>query len=567
MKILLVGINSKFIHSNLAIRYLYEYTSHKKNIELKEYTINNSKDYILKELYKQKADVICISTYIWNIEVIKEVIREYKKINSTTKFILGGPEATYDYNNLLINENIDIVMRGEGEETFDEICRYLIDGDLDISDIKGISYKENDEVLVNVDRDIMDMDKVPFVYKEGFEPFKNRIIYYETSRGCPYNCKYCLSSVEKKLRVKSLDIVFEELKFFLDNNIKQVKLVDRTFNADKKRAYQIWEFLIKNDNGITNFHFEISADIMNEDQIELLKKARVDLFQFEIGVQTTNKEVLDIINRKMKFEELSKVVKAVKDGNNIHQHLDLIAGLPGEDIESFRKSFNDVYNLEPEQLQLGFLKLIKGSGLSVDRDKHNLVARDKVPYEVLSSDKLSYEELLTLKLIEEMVESYYNTGRFYYSIKYIESKYETPFDFYKYLGAYYADEGYEDVPVSKLGMYDILLNFAIRDNLEVEILKELLKYDLLISGKQNKLCEFMKAEKDKSLYRNETLRNEYLNGLNDKNITLEIFNINVEKYIEENVLERKKQIIIFNYDEKINLLGHHESISVKGEIL
>ena len=377
MKIILTAINAKYIHSNLAIYSLKAYAKkYAEHIFLAEYTINQQLDEILMDIYKQKPDVLCFSCYIWNISYVETLIREIHKILPSLPIWLGGPEVSYDAEEVLRRlPEVTGVVKGEGEETFLELASYYVEGKGEeyLCGIKGISYRKHDgEIEENQWREIMDLSKVPFVY-EDMDEFRNKIIYYETSRGCPFSCSYCLSSVDKCLRFRDLKLVKKELQFFLDNEVPQVKFVDRTFNCKHDHALEIWRYIAENDNGITNFHFEISADLLNEEELALLGTMREGLVQLEIGVQSTNPKTIGEIKRTMRFEKVSDAVKRVNAGRNIHQHLDLIAGLPYEDYKSFGKSFNDVYALSPEQLQLGFLKVLKGSYMEEHTEEYGLV--------------------------------------------------------------------------------------------------------------------------------------------------------------------------------------------------
>jgi len=479
-KVILAAINAKYIHSNLAVYSLKKYAGEDKSVDICEYTINHRVEEIIEDLYLQKPDVIAFSCYIWNIEYVKIISREIKKLLADCKIWLGGPETGYDSINLL-NElkHVELIMRGEGEKTFKE----LLNEDAKYSDILGIVFRNNDgEIISTGERECMDMSEIPFVY-DDLTNFENRIIYYESSRGCPFSCSYCLSSVDKRLRFRSLSLVKEELKFFLDNNVKQVKFVDRTFNCKKSHSMEIWNFIKENDNGITNFHFEISADLLHEDEIELLNSLRVGLIQLEIGVQSTNMETIHEINRSMNLEKLKDSVDKINSSKNIHQHLDLIAGLPFEDINSFRNSFNDVYAMNPSELQLGFLKVLKGAGIELQKNEYELIYSDFPPYEVFRTKWLSFDEVLILKKVEEMVEIYYNSGQFKYTVKYLINFFTTAFDFYLELGKYYSNNFNKSMKHSRIDRYNILLDFIIfkiKDKKDVELLKELMIFDIYL---------------------------------------------------------------------------------------
>lgn len=460
MKILLAACNAKYIHSNLAVYNLRAYAEdYRKNIVLKEYTINQQKDEILRDIYLEKPDVICFSCYIWNISFVKEIAEDLKKILPDSVFWAGGPEVSFDAEDFLKkNPGFFGVMVGEGEETFRELCRFYVDKKGSLEEIPGIAFGFGEKIRHNGWREIMDLSNVPFAY-EDMEDFRNKIVYYESSRGCPFSCSYCLSSVDKKLRFRNLDLVKKELQFFIDRKVPQVKFVDRTFNCKHSHAMEIWKYILEHDNGITNFHFEISADLLKEEELSLMEKMRPGLIQLEIGVQSTNPETIKAIRRTMDFKKLSEIVDRIHCFENIHQHLDLIAGLPYENYESFRNSFNQVYALKPEQLQLGFLKVLKGSLMKEMAEEYGIIHKEKEPYEVLSTKWLSYGEILKLKTVESMVEVYYNSGQFQNILNYMESFFEDAFSLYEELGKFYEEKGYHSISHSRMRRYEILLEF------------------------------------------------------------------------------------------------------------
>ena len=460
MKILLAACNAKYIHSNLAVYNLRAYAEdYRKNIILKEYTINQQKDEILRDIYLEKPDVICFSCYIWNISFVKEIAEDLKKILPDSVFWAGGPEVSFDAEDFLKkNPGFFGVMVGEGEETFRELCRFYVDKKGSLEEISGIAFGFGEKIRHNGWREIMDLSNVPFAY-EDMEDFRNKIVYYESSRGCPFSCSYCLSSVDKKLRFRNLDLVKKELQFFIDRKVPQVKFVDRTFNCKHSHAMEIWKYILEHDNGITNFHFEISADLLKEEELSLMEKMRPGLIQLEIGVQSTNPETIKAIRRTMDFKKLSEIVDRIHCFENIHQHLDLIAGLPYENYESFQNSFNQVYALKPEQLQLGFLKVLKGSLMKEMAEEYGIIHKEKEPYEVLSTKWLSYGEILKLKTVESMVEVYYNSGQFQNILNYMESFFEDAFSLYEELGKFYEEKGYHSISHSRMRRYEILLEF------------------------------------------------------------------------------------------------------------
>ncbi len=497
MKILLAACNAKYIHSNPAVYDLRAFASeYKEHILLGEYTINQTKDEILKEIYRSGAEVVCFSCYIWNISFVRELIFDLKKILPGTAFWVGGPEVSFDAENFLKEmPQVTGVMVGEGEETFLELARYYIEKKGTLADIRGIAFRENGEIFHNGWREVMDLSRVPFAYEQT-EDFANRIIYYESSRGCPFSCSYCLSSIDKKLRFRNLELVKKELQFFLDKKVPQVKFVDRTFNCKHDHAMEIWKYILEHDNGVTNFHFEISSDLLREEELELMSRMRPGLIQLEIGVQSTNPDTIRAIHRNMDLKKLEASVARVKSFGNIHQHLDLIAGLPCEDYESFRRSFEQVYRMKPDQLQLGFLKVLKGSSMYHEAQKYEILYKEKEPYEVLSTAWLSYEDILKLKMVESMVEVYYNSGQFRKTLSWIETFYQEMFSFYESLGAYYEEKGYEEISHSRLRRYEILLEFLKeRTQLPVNTASQHMVYDLYLREKLKKRPVFAMDQK------------------------------------------------------------------------
>ena len=497
MKILLAACNAKYIHSNPAVYDLRAFASeYKEHILLGEYTINQTKDEILKEIYRSGAEVVCFSCYIWNISFVRELIFDLKKILPGTAFWVGGPEVSFDAENFLKEmPQVTGVMVGEGEETFLELARYYIEKKGTLADIRGIAFRENGEIFHNGWREVMDLSRVPFAYEQT-EDFANRIIYYESSRGCPFSCSYCLSSIDKKLRFRNLELVKKELQFFLDKKVPQVKFVDRTFNCKHDHAMEIWKYILEHDNGVTNFHFEISADLLREEELELMSRMRPGLIQLEIGGQSTNPDTIRAIHRNMDLKKLEASVARVKSFGNIHQHLDLIAGLPCEDYESFRRSFEQVYRMKPDQLQLGFLKVLKGSSMYHEAQKYEILYKEKEPYEVLSTAWLSYEDILKLKMVESMVEVYYNSGQFRKTLSWIETFYQEMFSFYESLGAYYEEKGYEEISHSRLRRYEILLEFLKeKTQLPVNTASQHMVYDLYLREKLKKRPVFAMDQK------------------------------------------------------------------------
>ncbi len=486
MKILLAACNAKYIHSNLAVYNLKscsgEYSS---RVVVKEYTINQIRDDILKDIYLEQPDVVCFSCYIWNISFVRELVPDLKKILPQVELWAGGPEVSYDAVEFLKkNPAFFGVMVGEGEETFHELAGYYIERKPEtLSGIRGVAFRDENkgrDIVHTGWRELMDLSKVPFAYSNLTE-FKNRIIYYESSRGCPFSCSYCLSSIDKKLRFRDIELVKKELQFFIDNKVPQVKFVDRTFNCKHDHAMEIWRYITEKDNGITNFHFEISADLLRAEELALMKTMRPGLIQLEIGVQSTNPQTIKAIRRTMDFEKLKGIVEQIHSFGNIHQHLDLIAGLPYEGYDSFHKSFCDVYALRPEQFQLGFLKVLKGSYMMEMTGEYQILYKDREPYEVLSTAWLTYGEILRLKMVESMVEVYYNSGQFKNTLVFLEKYFDDPFRMYEALGRFYEKKGYSEISHSRMRRYEILMEFAgEQKEIPPEALSDVMLLDLYL---------------------------------------------------------------------------------------
>lgn len=516
MKFLLTAVNAKYIHSNPAIYSLRMYAGKElqKHIELAEYTINNYAQDILADIYKRKPDAIGFSCYIWNWNLIQDLLRELPKVLPDTDIWLGGPEVTYDAD-LILKEYPQVrgIMIGEGEATFKELLETYVKKSALWQQIPGLCLPTGYTPM----RELTDISALPFLY-EDLEPFTNRIIYYETSRGCPYRCSYCLSSIDKKVRLRDIGVVKKELQFFLDNKVSQVKFVDRTFNCNHDHAMAIWQYIYENDNGVTNFHFEISADILREDEITLLKKFRPGLVQLEIGVQSANEQTIHAINRVMNVEKLEQIVASIQEGNNIHQHLDLIAGLPYEDYDSFGRSFNRVYAMKPEQLQLGFLKVLKGSEMHERAEEFGICYLSKPPYEVLHTKWLSYSDVLRLKHIEEMVEIYYNSNQYTHTLPFLLRAFESPFAMFEAMANFYEVQGYFVNSPARAYRYQVLLQFAREyDGVHFEVYKELLTYDMYLRENLKSRPDFgadLTTEAVKSVirkfYRKEETERKYL---------------------------------------------------------
>ena len=476
MKVLLAAINAKYIHSNLGIYSLKTYgekmlkewgLAEQAEISLAEYTINHQMEQILQDIYKRKPDVIGFSCYIWNISYVKVILADIKKVLPDVKIWAGGPEVSYHGEAFLKEEPaVDLVMMGEGEITFAHFLKALLEGE-DLKQVPGLMVRNADGTFTDTGfRQVMDMSQIPFPYAfMDMKELEHRIIYYESSRGCPFSCAYCLSSIDKKLRFRSLDLVLPELEWFLQAKVPQVKFVDRTFNCKKSHAMAIWQYIRDHDNGVTNFQFEIAADLLDKDELDLLSTMRPGLVQLEIGVQSTNEKTLEAIRRKTDIEEIREITETINSWHNIHQHLDLIAGLPWEDLESFKKSFNDVYEMEPEQLQLGFLKVLKGSYMEELIPDCDLLYSAAPPYEVLCTKWLSYGDVLELKDIEEMTEVHYNSRQFTCTLKELEKEFDTPYEMFSFMAGYYNKNHLFGISHSRIARYEILWKI-IQERLE-----------------------------------------------------------------------------------------------------
>lgn len=519
MKVLLTAINAKYIHSNLAVYSLRAYAGkYAQQTEIAEYTINQTMDDILSDIYRKKPDILCLSCYLWNILYVEQLITEIHKVLPKMQIWLGGPEVSYNAVSVMEQyPQVTGVMCGEGEETFLELMEYWNQERESLDTIKGIVYRENGTCRQNPPRPVMDLSKVPFVY-DHIEDFQNKIIYYESSRGCPFSCSYCLSSIDKCLRFRNLELVKKELQFFIDHEVPQVKFVDRTFNCKHSHSMAIWTYLKEHDRGKTNFHFEVAADLLNEEEMELIASMRPGLIQLEIGIQSTNPETITEIRRKMNFEEVKRIVKRVQEKGNVHQHLDLIAGLPYEDYERFAQSFRDVYALHPEQLQLGFLKVLKGSYMHEKTEDYQLLYQDRLPFEVLSTKWLSYDDVIRLKGVEEMVEVYYNSGQFVNTLRLLEEEFTDTFALYESLSRYYEENGLHMINHSRITRYEVLFAFikaCVEKN--VENYRQMLILDLYLRENVKKRPEFagevsVDKQKASAFYEKEAEERRYLKG-------------------------------------------------------
>ncbi len=548
MKALLVAVNAKYIHSNLAVYSLAKYAGRfSENMELLEYTINQQSDSVVRDIYTRKPDVLFFSCYVWNIEYVRDAARELHKLLPKVPIWFGGPEVSYD-GERIFNENpyLSGVMTGEGEETFFALMDYYVNGGA-LLDIPGIFYRCEGKICAAPPRNPKSMDEIPFVY-DDLEKFHNRIIYYESSRGCPFRCSYCMSSIDKTVRFRSISRVLSEIQFFLDNRVPQVKFIDRTFNIQKERTLTILKYLAEHDNGVTNFHFEVAADLITKEETAVMRELRPGCVQLEIGVQSTNCETLAEIDRSMDFNKVRDIVRELKQKNNIHIHLDLIAGLPYETLDSFIRSFQDVYALRPHELQLGFLKILKGAKMHEKAEEYGIVYGDKAPYEVFCTRWLSFDDIIRLKDVEELLEVYYNSGLFVYTLNVLEQYFESAFAMYDSMAQYYRIHRLAGISHSRISRYEILKDFIEESVPDSAQLKQVLLFDLY-------LRENLKTRPDFSLKHPEykamtaALYRKYAPAFTGQ-FHIEPFHIDICYFMETGKLREKNCFILFDYSRR-----------------
>lgn len=566
MKILLVTVDSKYIHANLAVRYLRNFLLNDGiDIEIKEFTINQQQDYVLSEILEAEAELICFSCYIWNIEYIKEIAYILKEANPDIKILCGGPEVSFETKRFMEEEPyVDYVITGEGELSFREFLKSFQLPNPVFLEIRGLCFREGDEIIINSPRyPIGNLDIIDYPYN-GEDDFTDKIIYYESSRGCPFRCSFCMSSIDKKIRYFSLERVKRDLKLLLSSGARQIKFVDRTFNADYKRAMDIMEYIVSNNPEHITVHFEITADIINDEFLEFLKKMPVNMFQFEIGVQTLNEDTLFEINRNMNMERLFRVIQYIGENKNIHMHLDLIAGLPYEGYESFKKSFNGIHELGAEKIQLGFLKVLKGTKIFYDRDIHEIKYRKTAPYEVISTRYIDIESILKLKKIEELVDRYYNEKYFEKTLdSVIEMHYkDSPFEFYEEFSGFWQRQGLYRVSHGRKKLYEILYGFLRDRGILTESLTDNLRYDYVFNNRNEELPEFLNKDSEEGLKQvkrklsnDESFKTKYFNEYKKEDRIANSFRI----------VEINRKVILFKYSDKNNIFNRCETFEINPE--
>lgn len=563
MKIICTTLNAKYIHTNIAIRYLKAYALPEFDIQLTEYTIKDPVMNIVSDLIQKKPDVIGFSCYIWNIEETIKVIKMIKKINPSIHIVMGGPEVTYDVHDWMVNvPEFDFIVIGEGEETFKQLLSEL-DGRGQFNTVPGIAYRMDNMIKINPQRNKLDLKELPspFRFIDDLPHLSRRVTYIETSRGCPFSCQFCLSSIEVGVRYFDREKVKEDIRYLMANGAKTIKFVDRTFNISRSYAMEMFQFLIDEHLPGVVFQFEITADIMRPEVIEFLNEnAPNGLFRFEIGVQSTNDYTNELVMRKQNFEKLTRTVTLVKDGGKIDQHLDLIAGLPEEDYSSFKKTFNDVFELRPEELQLGFLKMLRGTGVRLSAEKHDYIYMDHSPYEILGNNVLSFEDIIRIKQVEDVLEKYWNDHRMDETVEYLVSKvFETPFDFFQDFGTYWDEQGWSRIGHQLEDLYKRLYQFLASKRIQdLDIVEGLMKYDYLHHQKFNPRKPWWEARLDKGersasykqiIAEPEQLGVEFVElNLNEKEIykhtLLENLSFDLNKYLEYGEIDRTNTTLL-----------------------
>lgn len=570
MKIICSTLNAKYIHTNIAIRCLKAYAEPDFPIDLAEYTIKDPIMNIVTDLISKKPNVIGFSCYIWNIEETIKVIKMIKKIDPSIIIVAGGPEVTYDVSDWMKSvKEFDYIVIGEGEETFKQLLTEL-EHQNGIETVHGVAYRSDGSVKINPQRNKIDLKTLPspFRFEEDIPHLSKRVTYIETSRGCPFSCQFCLSSIEVGVRYFDREKVKDDIRYLMQNGAKTIKFVDRTFNISRSYAMEMFQFLIDEHLPGTVFQFEITADIMRPEVIEFLnKEAPPGLFRFEIGVQSTNDYTNELVMRKQNFAKLTRTVTMVKDGGKIDQHLDLIAGLPEEDYDSFKKTFNDVFAMRPEELQLGFLKMLRGTGLRLSAEKHQYIYMDHSPYEILGNNVLSFDDIIKIKQVEDVLEKYWNDHRMDFTVEYLVSNiFPTPFDFFQEFGTYWEEKGWSRIGHQLEDLFRRLHEFLSFKNVaNLEIIEALMKYDYLSKQRYKPRKPWWQpsiTQNDRSQLYQRFLAEPALLGsdfahlnLNEKELykhtMLEIMPFDLDKYFTDDIIVKKQIAMVIFFDHKL----------------
>lgn len=567
MNIICSTLNAKFIHTSLALRYLKAYAEPEFHIGLAEYTINDPVMNIVSDLYSKSPEVLGFSCYIWNIEETIKVIKMLKKIKPELIIVLGGPEVTYDTLEWMekINE-VDFIVIGEGEASFKSLLTEIMTNQ-DYHNIAGIAYRRNEEIVLNPQREKLDLATIPSPYRfpEDFPNLSKRVVYIETSRGCPFTCQFCLSSIEVGVRYFNREKIKEDILFLMEHGAKTLKFVDRTFNISRSYAMEMFQFLIDHHYPGTVFQFEITADIMRPEVLQFLNDhAPEGLFRFEIGIQSTNDYTNALVKRKQNFEKLTRTVQMVKEGGKIAQHLDLIAGLPEENYDSFRKTFNDVFAFEPEELQLGFLKMLRGTGLRSEAQKYGYIFEDHSPYEILGNSVLPFNDIIRIKQVEDVLEKYWNAHRMDTTLLYLVwSIFDSPFDFFQEFGAYWDQKGWSRIGHQLEDLFERLFMFLnTKEQLPLSVIGAMMKYDYLIGKSHKPRKPWWQDKFDKDL------RTEYLKILSEtpsilgeefaqislsekdlhKHTIMEVVPFDIAHYLETGTLNHESTLMLIFYN-------------------
>jgi anaerobic magnesium-protoporphyrin IX monomethyl ester cyclase len=566
MNVLLTTLNAKYIHTSLALRYLKAFCQDDFKVDLVEYTIKDPAMNVVSDLFQRKPDVIGFSCYIWNIEETIQIISMLKKVLPEVKIVLGGPEVSYDVDFWMNRlQDVDFIVVGEGEETLHHLLTEM-KGEQKYHFVYGLAYRKGDEVVINPPRPKLDLNRIPspFYFKEDIPNLGNRVTYFETSRGCPFSCQFCLSSIEVGVRYFDIERTKRDLLHLIESGAKLIKFVDRTFNIKRDYAMEIFQFLIENHQGCV-FQFEITADIMRPEVLDYLaENAPPGIFRFEIGVQSTNDVTNDIVKRRQNFTKLARTVTKIKESGKIDQHLDLIAGLPEEDYTSFRKTFNDVFALRPEELQLGFLKMLRGTGMRINAAKYEYKYMDNAPYEMLENRVLPFSDIVRIKRVEDVLEKYWNAHRMDHTLLYlIEKEFASAFDFFQEFGDFWEAKGWSRIGHQLEDLFTRLHMFLRERNTEnLPLIEGFMKYDYFMNYKYKPRKTWWKHEIDKAeqsrllkllAQQPELAGDEFAaHGLDEKQLhkhtMLEIIPFDLPSYLESDKINRKEMLLLVYYN-------------------